>query len=103
MWSTGLHLEIDPRGGEMSIYEKEEGAKPVYMCISTCTLGGSGGMLPSVLDCLRLLLVHSQELCIEYRIFNLEAIVAIHCRLAISKGGRVPPPPPLNEPLVNVL
>ena len=24
----GLHLEIDPRGGKMSIYEKEEGAKP---------------------------------------------------------------------------
>ena len=34
------------------------------------------------------LLVHSQGLCIEWRIFNLEAIVAIHCRLAISKGGR---------------
>ena len=25
---AGLHLEIDPRGGEMSIYEKEGGAKP---------------------------------------------------------------------------
>ena len=37
--SAGLHLEIDPRGGEMSIYEKERGR-------STCTLGGSGGMLP---------------------------------------------------------
>ena len=22
---AGLHLEIDPRGGEMSIYKKEEG------------------------------------------------------------------------------
>ena len=28
---TGLHLEIDPRGGEMSIYEKEGGRSPVYM------------------------------------------------------------------------
>ena len=27
----GLHLEIDPRGGEMSIYEKEGGRSPVYM------------------------------------------------------------------------
>ena len=44
-------LEIDPRGGEMSIYEKEGGRSPVYMCISTCTLGGSGGMLPpKILD-----------------------------------------------------
>ena len=25
---TGLHLEIDPRGGEISIYEEEGGAKP---------------------------------------------------------------------------
>ena len=41
----GLHLEIDPRGGEMSIYEKEGGPSPVHMCISTCTLGGSRGML----------------------------------------------------------
>ena len=64
----------------MSIYEKE-GAKP---CISTCTLGESEDML---LQNIRLL-VHSQGLCIEWRIFNLEAIVAIHCRLAISKGRR---------------
>ena len=73
----------------MSIHEKEGGQSPVYMCISTCTLGGSGGMLPQkILDFrLRLLLVHSQGLCIEYRIFNSEAIVAIDCRLAISKGG----------------
>ena len=28
---AGLHLEIDPRGGEMSIYEKEGGQSPVYM------------------------------------------------------------------------
>ena len=27
----GLHLEIDPRGGEISIYEKEGGRSPVYM------------------------------------------------------------------------
>ena len=47
----------------MSIYEKEGGGgqSPVYMCVST--LGWSGGMLP--LDCLRLLLVHSQGLCSE--------------------------------------
>ena len=25
---AGLHLEIDPRGGKMSIYEKEGGTKP---------------------------------------------------------------------------
>ena len=30
----------------MSIYEKEGGGRsPVYICISTCTLGGSGGIL----------------------------------------------------------
>ena len=47
----GLHLEIDPRGGEMSIYEKEVGRSPVYMCIGTCTLGESGGMFPQkILD-----------------------------------------------------
>ena len=28
---AGLHLEIDPRGGKMSIYEKEGGRSPVYM------------------------------------------------------------------------
>ena len=43
---TGVHLEIDPRGGKMSILEKEGGQGPVCMCISKCTLGGSGGMLP---------------------------------------------------------
>ena len=63
---TGLHLEIDPRVGKMSIYEEEGGPSPVYICISACTLGGSGGMLlQKILDCLRLLLVHSQGLCIE--------------------------------------
>ena len=48
---AGLHLEINPRGGEMSIYEKE----------------GGGGVKPCVRvsTCLRLLLVHSQGLCIE--------------------------------------
>ena len=30
----------------MSIYENEGGRSPVYMCISTFTLGGSGGMIP---------------------------------------------------------
>ena len=36
---SGLHLEIDPRGGEMSIYEKEGGQSPV------------GGMFPQkILD-----------------------------------------------------
>ena len=37
----------------MSIYEKEGGRIPVYMCLCTCTctLGGSGGMLPQkILD-----------------------------------------------------
>ena len=29
----------------MSIYEKEGGPSPVHMCISTCTLGESGGMV----------------------------------------------------------
>ena len=51
MTPPGLHLEIDPRGGEMSNYEKEGGQSPVYMCINTCTLGESGGMLPQkILD-----------------------------------------------------
>ena len=43
---AGLHLEIDPRGDEMSIYEKEGGRSPVYMCISTCTLRGLGACSP---------------------------------------------------------
>ena len=35
----------------MSIYEKQGEQRPVYMCIRTCTLGGSGGMLPpKILD-----------------------------------------------------
>ena len=38
----------------MSIYEKEGGQSPVYMCISTCTLGGSGGMLPQEILVFRL-------------------------------------------------
>ena len=66
----------------MSIYEKEGGGgeqSPVYMCISTCTLGGSGGMLPQKSLDFRLsetacFLVHSRGLCIEWRNFNLEAI-----------------------------
>ena len=51
----------------MSIYEKEGGRSLVYMCISTCTLGGSGGMLPQeiLVFRLRLLLVHSQGPCSE--------------------------------------
>ena len=44
--NAGVHLEIDPGGSKMSILEKEGGQSPVCMCISTCTLGGSGGMLP---------------------------------------------------------
>ena len=50
----GVHLEIDPRGGgKMSIFEKKGGGgqSPVCMCISTRTLGGSGGMVPrEILD-----------------------------------------------------
>ena len=49
--SAGFHLEIDPRGNKMSICEKEGEQSPVYTCITTCTLGGSGGMLPQeILD-----------------------------------------------------
>ena len=60
VWGTkvhtqpGLHLEIDPKGGKMSIYEKEGRRSPVYMCISICTLGGSGGMLPKEILVFRL-------------------------------------------------
>ena len=42
----GLHLEIDPRRGEISIYEKEGGRSPVYMCISTCTYTRGSGHAP---------------------------------------------------------
>ena len=50
----------------MSIYEEKGMQSPVYMCINTCILGGSEGMLPErILDGLRLLLVHSQGLCIK--------------------------------------
>ena len=38
----------------MSIYEKEGGQSPVYICISTCTLRGSGGMLPQEILVFRL-------------------------------------------------
>ena len=42
-------LEIDPRGGEMSIDEKGGGGggrRSKALCTCTYTLGGSGGMLP---------------------------------------------------------
>ena len=38
----------------MSIYEKEGGRSLVYMYISTCTLGGSGGMFPQEILVLKL-------------------------------------------------
>ena len=35
----------------MRIFEKEGGRSPVCMCVITCALGGSGGMLPEeILD-----------------------------------------------------
>ena len=46
----------------MSIYEKEGGGGGAKPCVH---VGGSGGMLPQILDCLRLLLVRSKKLCIE--------------------------------------
>ena len=64
----------------MSIFEKEGGgggAKPC-MCITTCTLGGSGGMLPQEIldfrlcDCFWCLL---RDFVVNR---ELEAIVAIH-------------------------
>ena len=42
MWS--VHLEIDPRGGKRS--GGGQSSVYIYMCISTCTLQGSGGMFP---------------------------------------------------------
>ena len=40
---AGVHLEIDPRRGKMSIFEKEGERSPVYMCR---TLGGVGECSP---------------------------------------------------------
>ena len=33
---------------------KKRGQRPVYMCISTCRLGGSGGMFPQEILVVRL-------------------------------------------------
>ena len=75
----------------MSIYEKEAGVKPVYMCISTCTPGGSGGMLPQKMLDFRL----SETACFWCILWDFDY------RLAISKGrgrdlikGGVSAPPP---------
>ena len=48
-------------GGEMSIYEKEGGK--ALLC--TCTLGGSGGMLPQKILDFRLSETASGGLCRE--------------------------------------
>ena len=44
---AGLHLEIDPRRGAKYVFVKKEGGgggrSSVYICTSTCTLGGSVG------------------------------------------------------------
>ena len=67
----GLHLEIVPRGGEMSDCEKMGGRSYVSVGISPQAVGGSGGMPPPppplpghfcFLDSLRWHLVHSQAL-----------------------------------------
>ena len=45
--AAGLHLEIDPRGGKMSIHEKDGGgAKPCVHVHKHKYTRGSGGMLP---------------------------------------------------------
>ena len=46
MGLPGLHLEIDPRGSKMSIYDKEGGAKPCVHVHEHMYTGGSGGMPP---------------------------------------------------------
>ena len=60
---------------EMSIFEKEGGGggSPVYMCISTCTLGGSGGMLPQEILDLRLPVTASGAFCYIYTAHNSHA------------------------------
>ena len=46
---SGLHLQIDPRRWAKYVFVKKsgggggEGAISVYICTSTCTLGGSVG------------------------------------------------------------
>ena len=82
---TGLHLEIDPRGGKMSIFEKEGGRSPVYMVHNHLYTRGVWGYAP--LD-FRLSETASgafsgTDFVLNREIFDLEAI---HCRLAISKG-----------------
>ena len=81
--SRRCNLEIDPRGVEMNIYEKEGGGG------GSRPLRGCGGILTRVFfvfDSLRLLLVHSQGLCTEYRILNLEAIkkIVVSCLHRVS-------------------
>ena len=76
-------------GGTKFVFMKKRGGRsPVYMCISTYTLGGAGGMLPQ-----------------EILVFRLSDVVETGIErliVAISKGGRFDPggecPPPLNEP-----
>ena len=61
---SDFHLEIDPRGDEMSIYEKE-GGKPcvhVHKHIYTRGIWRHAPQEMLVLDSLKLLLVYSQGL-----------------------------------------
>ena len=46
-----LNFEVRLTPGVYGVFEKERRRSPAYMCISTCTLGGSGGMFPQeILD-----------------------------------------------------
>ena len=47
---AGLHLEINPRGGEMSIYEKEWGGEALCTCkhMSETASGAFSGTLHSI-------------------------------------------------------
>ena len=70
--------------------KKKGGVKPCVHVHKHLYTRGSWGHAPSenfsILDCLRLVLVHSQGLYIE-------------AAISVGEGGQVSPPAPLNEPL----
>ena len=74
---SGVHLEIDRGGGGggNDYFRKRGGGKAL---ISTCTLGGDGGMLPQESLDFILSVAASGAFSRSWRIFHLEAIVAIH-------------------------
>ena len=96
--SVRLSFRNWSKGGQNEYLWKRGGAKPcVHVHKHMYSRGVWGHAPPKILD-FRLSETASGAFSgTLYWIENLKAIVAIHCRLAISKWGQAPPP--LNEPL----